>query len=268
MGAALLWGVTNLLQARAARRWSIELLAFWFVALQALVLVPPILVIVLTQPFPSGGELALAVAAGLVAALGMVVYGRALQLEDVAVAAPVSSLEGTVAASLAVLSGARPTAVAVAGIGLATFGALLVAGASTQSWRARGSAYALGASVLFGMSLWLIGQTSLDLITTLFWVSAAGAFAMAPAALATPTRRELPDAALGVAAAINLLGLACYTLGATRYSLSVTAVVAAQFAVVAVIGGVIFFQERLTSRELRGVAVLFAGVVLVAASQP
>ena len=59
------------------------------------------------------------------------------------------------------------------------------------------------------------------------------------------------------------MGLIAFAIGA-RHSVAVSSVMASQFAVVATVGGYVFFRERLTRTQIAAVAITAAGVALVA----
>jgi drug/metabolite transporter (DMT)-like permease len=75
------------------------------------------------------------------------------------------------------------------------------------------------------------------------------------------TRSALPLVATGGAA--EVAGFLSYALGA-RHGLAVSAVLSAQFAALAALGGLLFFAERLSPRQLAGLVVIALSVAVLA----
>jgi drug/metabolite transporter (DMT)-like permease len=60
-----------------------------------------------------------------------------------------------------------------------------------------------------------------------------------------------------------VVGILCFAYGA-REGIAVTSVVSSQFAALSVVGAYFLFRERLRRRQVVGVAILAAGVAMVA----
>jgi drug/metabolite transporter (DMT)-like permease len=122
---------------------------------------------------------------------------------------------------------------------------------------------ALGAALGYGFSFVAAGEAA-DLGTVwAVWVSRLAATAIVvPAALvlgfaSLPPRRILvwPLAT----AATDVAGFVAFLKGATS-SVAVTSVLASQYAVVAVLGGILVYRERLTPLQAGGIALTLLGV--------
>ena len=128
-------------------------------------------------------------------------------------------------------------------------------------------ALALAGAVSFGLNLLASGRVSGDV--PLAWVTLParligvviilGAIT-AGGTVYPPGRRVAWAAAAGIA---EVVGLIAFAIGA-RHSVAVSSVMASQFAVVATVGGYVFFRERLTRTQIAAVAITAAGVALVA----
>ena len=75
---------------------------------------------------------------------------------------------------------------------------------------------------------------------------------------------RIPKAHLAIATGFfEVVGILCFALGA-RDGIAVTSVVSSQFAALSVVGAYILFHEHLRRRQVVGVAILAAGVAMVA----
>ncbi|MBX5469216.1 MAG: hypothetical protein IRZ21_04885 [Thermoleophilaceae bacterium] len=266
--AALLWGVATLALRSGAREAPANAFTFWFVGYNTLLLLVPGAVL-LAQGGLSSTAAAAAVAAGCGQAAGTLIYGRALAVGDIVVLAPLVSLEGAIAALLGVLGGEAITGPVGVGLALAVAGALGLGIPPGSSWRSPGAGLAVLTATCYGIVLWLVGSQDNDLTSMMLVLNGSAAIltwaaSRPPLRLRRTSRRA--HLALVLAAVLNLAGYYAYAGGARGDSLAVTAVLGAQFSVVAVIGGYVVHDERLSPRQLAGLAGLVAGISLVAAT--
>jgi len=208
---------------------------------------------------------------------GLVLAYRALRVGRVALVAPIVSTEGAVAAVLSVVTGGTISVLLLGALALVAAGGAitaaaddapegsLVAGDSRQA-----AVLAVVAAMLFGASLFATGQIGRSL--PLGWAVLAprltgAALVAAPLGLRhrlVLTKRAAPLVVLaGVA---EVVGFACIGLG-SRSDVAVTAVLASQFAVIAVIGAVLILGERLAWKQRLGIAAVAIGTALIAALQ-
>lgn len=264
--AALIWGAGALYTARFARSAEGVTFVQWFLIAQTALLLPPLLAFADWGSITAGG-VAIICLAGVSEAVAAHFYGLALTRGDVGLVTPLISLEGAVAAILGLTLEGSDTVSAplLLGLAVASTGGLLAGGSRGGGWSSRGAPPALAAAFFFGTALWLIAITSLDPISALFIFYAAAsvftAFRTGFRGLRLPGRGR---GALLLGSLGSVGGFVVYGFGAQGDSIAITAVLGAQFSVVAAAGGFVFFGERLTVRQWAAVPVVAAGVALIA----
>lgn len=268
--AALLWGVQNVLLASSARQGMPEAVAARFVGYQALISLPATAFVMARETAPPD-QMAAVFLGGLILGLGVLCYTRALNQGSVGVMTALVSLEGVVVSLLSVAAGETLSLSVALGLALATLGGcVLVSGRVANAPLAAARLALLGAA-LNGVGLWILSYSNLNLITSLFFFSAGSVTAIwtfqrargQPIRLLQTAERER---ILILSATLGLAGLVAFTTGSRDGSVAITAVLAAQFASVAAIGGYFTFDERLTRRQLAGFLALLVGVSVIAVS--
>lgn len=270
LGAALSWALATLVAARAARvigAWSATALVI-FVGLLAsiplLLLDPP------TQPLATE-DLAWLTVAGLGYAAGMVFNYSALSGGKVAVTAPIVSTEGSIAATLAVLTGETASPLLVVMLATIAVGVFVVSmqpGGGADALAGGGERYivfAVLSALIFGVGLYAAGRAS-DLVPASLVVVAgrvAGVLVVTlPLALTRRLRferRVLPF--LLIAGVAEVAGMYFFAWGAAE-SIAVASVLSTQFAVMAALVAHAL-GERISSRQWAGVAAVTVGVVVI-----
>jgi len=207
---------------------------------------------------------------------GLLLTYVALRSGEVALVAPLLSTEGAIAALFAVVGGERLRVGAGLALVVVAAGVCLVAWEPpTQSGveaatRRRSVVIALAAALCFGASLYATGRASAAL--PLGWALlpprlvgvAAVAAPLAAARRWRMTRPALPWVVLSGVCEVG--GGAAFIVGA-RHGLAVSAVLASQFATVAVLVGAVLFRERLAGRQISGAAAVAIGVGALSALQ-
>jgi uncharacterized membrane protein len=193
---------------------------------------------------------------------------------------PIVACDGAIGALMAAASGAELAAVVVLGLGTIVTGTLVIA-ASGDSLSAANVRFsptrvrplsatillAVMSAILFGTTFFAAGKAAG--IGALWVVALSRGIAMACALLALWLRGEsvLPPTKarpwLLVCGLLDVCGYVAFVIGATD-DLPVAAVAASQYAAVTVIGGILYFGERLSRAQTSGVVVLLAGAALVA----
>ena len=145
------------------------------------------------------------------------------------------------------------------------------AGSSPRRRRIPWGVLAVSTALLFGVSLYTTGRAG-EQVSLLWTVVPARVFGSALVAAPLTarrrlrlTRRALPLVA--AAGAAEVLGVLSYALGA-RHDLPVAAVLSAQFAALTAVAAYFIHGQRLSRRQLAGLAAVVAGVTLLAAVQP
>jgi drug/metabolite transporter (DMT)-like permease len=269
LAAALLWGATTMLLAAAADGSSPRAFVFWYLGTQAALVLPIALATDAAglQSLAGVGTVALA---GLVLFAGTLLEQQALRREPIAVVAPLIGLEGAVAAVMAVVAGEPLSAPVAGGLTLAVVGGLIVGLPPGARWMSPGSVHAIAAAALFGAGLWLIAQAELGPFATLALYNGMGAALVLAGGRGEDLRLHAATDGkpwlLPAAGALSIGAFVAYMLGARAESVAITAVLAAQFGVVAAIGGYVRFGERLPARRLLGIVLLTVGAGAVAAA--
>ncbi|HUG49070.1 MAG TPA: EamA family transporter [Candidatus Limnocylindria bacterium] len=271
LGSALAWGLATLFSARSSRRIGAAPTLAW-VSIVGFVACLPL--VATSQPPASLAtfDAMLLVLVGLGYIGGLLALYAAMARGPVGIAAPVASTEGGIAALIAV-AGGEPAemllllalAVVVAGVVVAT----IQPGAGGWGRIEGGPAFlllAVAAAVMLGVSLYAAGHLSGSVPPA--WIAIAGRAAgvlliAAPLLLFRRLRVDRRVAPFVIAAGLlEPIGYLSFVAAASQ-SISVAAVLASQFAVVAVIGA-FFLGERLDLRQRAGVITVALGVAAVA----
>ena len=241
--------------------------------------------LVVTLPFFLGEGLSLAAAswgaaAGVAGAAGVTMLFRGLGRAPMSVVAPIT---GTVAASLPVvvglLSGERPSPLALAGVGLALAAVALVSSAGEGSAtdenalpgrdRRLGIPDALGAGASFGLFFILLDRAPDG---SGLWPLLAGRISslvvIALAALLTKTAlRPPPRSLLGISASgiFDVAANLFFLLAARRGYLALVAVLTSMYPGTTVVLARVVLRERLTRAQLVGLALAAGGIIAMAA---
>jgi drug/metabolite transporter (DMT)-like permease len=271
LGAAIAWGLAALSSARASRTIGSTETVAWVMIVGLVACVPLLVVDRPTSPPSSTALLALLVV-GIGYACGLLLYFAALARGKIGIAAAITSTEGAIAATIAIVSGESATPLVL--LALAVIAVGVVAATLAPGTRAldlvfvdrRFLTLAVSAALLFGVSLYAGGFASGSL--PLSWVVTAGRVAgvlLVAAPLALRGRLRISRAALPFVVASGLLEVAGYvsfTFG-SRDSISIAAMTASQSAAMATLFAAAV-GERLGRRQAGGIAAVAVGVGLVA----
>ena len=268
LGAALAFATTTLCASRSTRMIGPFSVLAWTMLVGFCIVVPWAALEGMPAGF-GGADAVWLVAAGLGNAGGLLLTYAALRVGKVGVIAPIVSTEGAAAATISILAGEQIAEGSGLALGVIALGVVLAAAArepTADTARADSRLvplYAVSAAFCFGVSIYATGRASGDL--PVGWAIApprlAGVLFVAVPLLASSrlrlTRRALPLVAVGGVA--EVLGFASYALG-SRHGISVSAVLASQFAAIAAIAAYFLFHERLTRVQLAGVVLIVVGV--------
>ena len=272
LATALLWGILALTSARAAREdgpWT-SLAAYLLFG--ALVSVPAAFATGL--PDAPASDWAWAAATGVVIVGASLCWLAAVSTGKVSLVTPIVATDGAIAAVISIAIGERLGA----GVGVAlvviVVGIVLVSLRGGVHIHGEGSGrtvlLALGAGVMFGLTF-VTGAQPEEL--NALWIVAVGRVVALVIALPIvvsqgssirPSRAALPF--IAVTGAFDVLGYAAFIQG-SHTSLAVASVVASQYVVVAVVGGLLLFHERLTRLQTVGILLTIAGVTALALVQ-
>ena len=272
LGAAAAWAISTLCSSRSSRMMEP-------MAVVALVMVVGLVIPqrrrVQGMPSFDAESLTWLVISGAGNVAGLVLAYNALRIGQVALVAPLVSTEGAIAALIALLAGESLSPGVGRGAGGHRDRGVPVGGARVCRDRApavrrhpAAVAFALGAAVVFGTSLYATGRAATTLPSSWVVLSARliGTVALAiPLALAGRLHVVARAMPLVVAAGIcEVLGFYSYTAGA-RHGIAVAAVLSSQFATIAAVVAYFLFKDRLSRIQLAGVSSVIVGVALLSA---
>jgi len=283
--AAVAWGAADFLGAVSTRRAGLlgtmcvgQAVACLALGLLALAPVP------VARPGP--GDLVTLTVSGVLGVVSYAGFYRALQLGPVSLVSPMFSAYAVVAVILAVVfGGERLTLPGIAGVVLTIGGVILVSAAGppdagqdprpADRGRGDGVPYALVAMVSWGVTIYLLGRTAEDLGWFLpVAVSRAVTFVIILAITvvvflrrpsARPRAGTLPLP--GIAGFLDVLAFIAYTRATTAGSVAVAAAASACFPLIVIAGGIVVFHERLRGRQILGIGMTLAGLLVLGLSR-
>jgi drug/metabolite transporter (DMT)-like permease len=271
LAASLSWGVADFGGGIGARRVQIV----WVLVvsqLAGLALVGAMALV--TQPHPpSGRELAWGTFGGVMGAVGLGSFYRALAVGTMGIVGPISATGAIVPLAYGLARGERPSALQALGIVVAVVGVIaaslepLPEGAGRKL--ATGVPLALLAALGFGSSILGLNRVSqtgvvwgtLTLRLTVVPIVCLAALLVRPSAARLRATLPILVAAGLFDTAANLL----YGASARHGLISVVSVLGSLYPVVLVVLARFVLAERIARPQLAGVAVALAGVALISA---
>jgi drug/metabolite transporter (DMT)-like permease len=271
IGAAFAWAVAVHSYARTTGLLAPRVALAWVMLVGAAITVPVILLFGLPSNLTPAAVGWLAVV-GVGNVVGLLLQLRAFRILPTGIVATIASTEGAIAAVFAVLAGeplslALAVALTVVAVGIVM--TTVVPGeveAFERPSNRTGFLLMAGAATLFGLGLFATGQVddAVPVVWALVPARAIGVLAIA-LPLAINGRLARPGAAVPfvlLAGIAEVIGFASFAVGA-RDSVAIAAVLASQFATIALIAGRLFFGERLSRLQMAGVATVIVGVAAV-----
>jgi drug/metabolite transporter (DMT)-like permease len=271
--AALLWGSSAVFGGRLMRLVGTRTALAVTMSI-GLVLAAPFALAV-DFPEASIGRWGYAAASGGCYVFASACWLLAVKSGKVSLVTPVVSTDGAMAALIAVAAFDETLR-----LGVAVALAVIVAGVVTTSIRrnagegghftGRELVLALCSAVLFGLAFVVSGEAEegLGVVWTLVTSRIVAVTLVVPAVLVLGGIR-FPRAALPFAAgmaALDLAGFAAFLAGASA-SVAITAVLASQYAIFAVIGSFLALGERLSRLQIVGIGITVLGVAALTAAR-
>ena len=273
--ASIAYGCADFFGGLSSRRAPVLTVVFLsqFIGTGMLILALPFF---LSDPF-SASAVAWGMGAGVAGSAGVTLLFRGLSIGRMSVVAPVT---GTVAAGLPVvvglISGERPSAVALAGVVVALLAVVLVSSGdhgadepAHEKLAASGLPEAIGAGTCFGLFFVLLDKAG---DASGLWPLVGARFSsltvMGLALLVTRTALRPPSGTLPMIAAAGALDVAAnlFYLLATRHGLlSLVAVLTSMYPATTVVLARFVLNERLTRLQLGGLLLAGAGIAAIAA---
>lgn len=286
LAAALCWGISDFSARFAARRVG---------AYRALFFMQIFGFLLLTGWLESSGGIARGVAPGarpwlFAAAIGVLnVFAslalyRAFEVGTMSIVAPISSSYPAITVALSIASGERVQAFRAAGLAVTFIGVILAAmsfaplaqstsdssGAEPARHLSEGVGWSIFAACGFGVMFWFLGFHVVPLTGSAVsvWVlRLTGAVVLALVAWPARQSLRLPRGSVWwILALIGLMDTSAFVAnnaGLHVGPVSVVSVLASLYGAVTVLLSWIFLRERLERGQWLGIALIFAGVVLV-----
>jgi drug/metabolite transporter (DMT)-like permease len=269
MLASIGWGIGDFGGGLTSRRAPVLGVLGGSQLASVLVAVP--LLLARTEPAMAPRDLLIAVAGGLLGALGLALLYRGLAIGRMGVVAPVAAV---LTATLPVLFGfvtqGIPSPIAIAGIVLAIASVVLVSRApqDVNDARPSGLGYALAAGTTFGLFTIAASFLSKDLvIAPVVLIRTTSIFAIAGFVLLRRVEWRVPrrlwPALFGVGV-IDMAATAVYLASISIGPLAIAAILASLYPVVTTILATVVLRERVTPGHAIGVATAVIAVVLIA----
>lgn len=268
----MVWATGTLCSSRSTRMITPASVLGWVMAIG---LAANLVLVALGPASPSLGsaDIAWMAVAGVSNTSALLLFFTALRYGKVGLVTPIISTEGAVAAVLAVATGEHLGAASAVLLAVIAVGIVLASVAREQravpdERKVLSIGLATLAAVLFGIGLFSLAKlgNTLPVGWALLPPRIVGVAAVTIPLLFTRrlimTRRAVP---LVVTSGLTeVIGFVIYIVGA-RHSLSVTAVIASQLAVIVSVAAYFLFGERLTRLQLWGVATIMVGVATLTA---
>lgn len=220
-----------------------------------------------------GDDVAAGAVGGAVGMVGVILLYRGLSRGTMSVVAPITAVgAGVVPFVWGILTGDRPSGLALAGVVLALAAIALVSAADAVEERTATRAdvlLALGAGTAFGVIFILLGTTEeASGMWPVFFARLASVTLVTIGVLASrqslkPAAGSLP--AIGVAGIFDVSANALYVLASREGLLSLVSVLSSLYPAATIVLARFVLHERLNRTQLAGIALALAGVGLISA---
>ena len=285
LAAALSWGAADFLARYSSRRIGAYRTLFY---MQVAGLVAASLYLAGTRASWSdlldglSSHWALAAFLGAITSANMMAFYLALERGTLSIVAPVSSSFPALTVFLAYTSGERLTPARLAGAACALGGVILAsmveeaapaAARGAERWHSvlgPGVIFAILASLGFGVWNWVIGFYAvpawggaatvwIQRLSTIIWLAAA----MVVLRRKVPLPQSNSFWLVGAVGLLDALGFLLVNLGFAREQVGVVTVLSSLFGAVTLLLALVVLRERLSARQWLGVALIFAGILLI-----
>ena len=260
---ALMWGIMEVLLLRTAKRVGAFTVALWLSALGGVLAVP---IAIASGPVPEASELAWGLAPGLLGLGATFLYLVALRVGQLTVVSPTVATSGGIGALLAVLFLDERFKVVVALAVVASVLGVVMASASGRG-RVTGAGWAIPAALLFGAytTALAVSAERVGPLWAVLGYRIATLLILVPIGLAVPGLRLSLEkdvrALLVVAALLETVGFAAFSVALDLGPVAVVSVIMAQFTTVAVVLAAVVLHEKLRSHQWAGVAIVIGSLV-------
>jgi len=269
--AALCWGTATTFASRGSRIAGAAPALAWQVVIGSVLITP--FVLANPNPAPHGGQWWFLIVAGVGNVVGLLLEFQGFRTGPVAVVATLASLEGAVAAIIAMISGERPPVVFLALLPILVIGLVMVTlqpanVTYTRKQWTQAVAFGAASGLSFGMSLFATGRVS-ESVSTVWAVMPSRIIGVI--GLTIPLlfmgKLRIPRAAIPwivISGVGDTLGFVAFAIG-SAHGIAIASVLGSQFAVVTTVLAAIVLKEKLNARQYVGVLVVALGVAALAA---
>lgn len=258
--AAFSWAFSNVLVQRGSRGVDSRTVIFWVLLTSTVLIVPAALLVEgLAGPFDLRSLLP-AMLAGVFTITGFSFLLKALRTGSLSVVSPIIATEGGFAAAMAIGLGERPGLLAIALLGIAIIGAVLVA-IEPGRRTAAGAGWAVLAAICYAAGLIAVGlaeQGPLTIVAVTRLTSLVCAVPLFLLAARFPPKAAIPSL-LG-SGVLDAVGFTCFAIAASIGPLTVASVTASQWAIASAAIGIVLLRERLHLSQYVGIAVTVGAV--------
>jgi drug/metabolite transporter (DMT)-like permease len=271
-GAALAWGVADILVVQSARRVG-SFLTLLTVQASGVALLA-LLAVLLGEDLSLSGEQWAAIAAlGGLSVAAYTGFYKALELGPIAIVSPIASANGAVIVALAVVVlGESLTTAQAVGISLVLVFIVLTAVEPAAARLAGGSGIrlALAATVVFALYVFFLATLTDELgwLLPILLTRAVAVAVMLAYFAARPDgeNRRLGRAGLAACVAagtLDAIGYSLFNRGAELGEVAITSAAASSYPLLPILVGLIGFRERVAWYQLVGVAGVLTGMVVL-----
>ncbi len=271
LGAALSFAISVLVSARASRMIGAPSTLAGAMSV-GLAIGLPIALLAAPAPDLGGNAITWVGLAGFGNVIGLLLTYAAYRTGAVGIVSTIDSTEGAIAAVLAVLAGELLAPGAGLVLAVIAIGVVLAASAGgeedgvaiSRDRAIRTALLATGSALCFGVSLFASGKAAgvLPIAWAVLPARIVGV-ALVAAPLLVLGRFRLTRAALPYVVATGvaeMVGFWSFAIGA-REEIAVASVLSSMFAPISAIAAFVVFRERLSRRQIVGIALVVAGVV-------
>lgn len=221
-----------------------------------------------SEPFPTGDDLLLCVAAGTMGGIGITSLYRGLAIGRMGIVAPIT---GVLAAIIPVIGGivleGWPSQLVLVGIVVAIVAVVLVSRVTDEGGGRAGLPEALIAGTAIGLFGIVISQIGEGFVfSSLTVIRGVQGVLVLVVVLLTRSAWRLPRATLPLIVAVgvlDMLGNAFYLLGVQSGALAIASVLSALYPVTTVILAALILRERVTRDHVAGIGLAAAAIALI-----
>ena len=271
LAASASWGVSDFLGGLTSRRLSLPTVMAITTPLGLVVI--GAIVAIRGEPMPSTSFVLWAALAGVLGAIGITSLYQGLAIGRMGVVAPISATAPLIPIVVGLARGERPSSVQAVGIALALVGMVLTSrerdSGSGRSRIATGAVFGVLAAGAFGFSLVALDEgANADPYWATLILRTASSILILSVVIAMRRPVRAPRSywpALGVIAALDVLGTVFFSVSTTKGLISIVAAVISFVPVFVALLARVVLHERLQRIQLVGAGIAITGVVFISA---